>query len=541
MLNPAVKRFIMPFAPQKSREPLNAEVEEAAVYTWAERERSKGKGLIVRQPEEKLVFLAKLGYPLWLSPKNDVTYIFDGLRNHEFSASYFELPSTTVFLESLEASANTREEYISFLSDHNNYFSQPKKERQLSVSDLIAELDFKKEFNVYRREALEITSQIANYALLLPNLEEPTISARLTEIAALQAAAKENVEKLPECLRRLNKITSQYITELDYAAEAVKDEAAAKIKAQGEFINPKVAALTSEYKRRIKDLNKSFDLELEKYEKIKVKNEKSVENAETKISLYEREAKAQGSKNHVIYERRWKEKSVQTKKELSGLKKELKRAEKNSNNINRQKKMQNATLQQELEEEVRRLRQPILDLQAVRDAKMLVFKRETEKLLKMEKPVVDGLNGAIKLGDAIKAKFAMLGTMDQQLKNPALFYVSFYVACYQAGQDRRFILLPPSTANVQDFTSRLKGALGGSKIKQLLAPRFEAVSGLISSVQALAKRDAFLDSQIRDLGVKSNLLTNILARRKIFEGLLRLRSEGWLSDREYQATIDSLA
>jgi len=541
MLNAAVKRFILPFAPQKGREPLNAEVEEAAVYTLAELERSKGGGLILRQPEEKLVFLAKMGYPLWLFPKNDVTYIFDGLRNHEFSTSYFDLPSSKVFLDSLEANANTREEYMAFLSDHNNYFSQPKKERQLSVSDLIVELDFKKEFNAYRREASEVFGQIANYALLPPSLEETAISARLTEITGLKAAIREEVEKFPECLRRINKTTSQYITELDYAAGAVKDEGDAKIKAQEEFIHPKVAALTSEYKRQINNLNRSFDQELEKQEKIKGKNKKSIENAEGRINLYQREANVQASKNHLIYEKRWKEKSAQTKKELKGLRKELKRAEENVNKINRRKKIETTKMQQELEKEVQLLRQPLLDLQAVRDAKMLVFKRETEKLLNLEEPVVDGLNGSIKLGEAVYAKFAILSYLDPQLKSPAIFYVSFYVALYLAGPNRRFIFLPPSMANAENFATRLQGALGRSKIKHLLVPRFEAISDLISNLHALTKRDAFLDSQIRDLGERSNLLGNPLTRVKIFEGLLRLRSEGWLSDREYQVAIDSLA
>ncbi len=172
---------------------------------------------------------------------------------------------------------------------------------------------------------------------------------------------------------------------------------------------------------------------------------------------------------------------------------------------------------------------------------MLVFKRETEKLLKLEKPVVNGLNDAIKLGEAVNAKFALLGSVDQQLKSPALFYVPFYAAFYQSGSSSRFIFLPPSMTSADDFASKLKGAFGRSKIKQLLIPRFKAMSELIENVQVLAKQDPFLDRQIRSLGEKNNLLNSYLSRGKIAEGLLRLRSEGWLSDKEYQVVSDSLA
>ncbi len=115
MLNSALKRFMLPFAPQKSREPFNVEVEEAAVYALAELERMKGGGLIVKQPEEKLVFLTKIGYPLWLFPRNETSYLFDDLKNAQFAMSYNELPSAKAFMESLEANSKTREDFLAFL------------------------------------------------------------------------------------------------------------------------------------------------------------------------------------------------------------------------------------------------------------------------------------------------------------------------------------------------------------------------------------------------------------------------------------------
>ena len=71
--------------------------------------------------------------------------------------------------------------------------------------------------------------------------------------------------------KNINKTTSQYITELDYAAEAIRDEANAKIKAQEEFVNPQISKLNSEYKRQIADLTRSFDEEIESLEKLKAK------------------------------------------------------------------------------------------------------------------------------------------------------------------------------------------------------------------------------------------------------------------------------
>jgi len=50
-----------------------------------------------------------------------------------------------------------------------------------------------------------------------------------------------------------------------------------------------------------------------------------------------------------------------------------------------------------------------------------------------------------------------------------------------------------------------------------------------------------LDNQIRDLGEKNNLLNTDLARDNIAKGLVYLKHEGWLSDKEYQVLNTGLA
>jgi hypothetical protein len=331
------------------------------------------------------------------------------------------------------------------------------------------------------------------------------------------------------------------MTELDYAAEAVRDEANAKIKAQEEFVNPQIAKLNSEYKRRIADVTRSVDDDLERLEKLKLKTQKFIQSDEEKIKLYQREAENQALKEHRIYEKGWREKSSQAKKELNGLKKELKRIEKSVKNLIKQSKLETFKLQSELEAKIKLARQPLIELQAARDAKALSFRQETEKLIKQEKPVIEGLNGTIKLRETINANFDMLGFREPLLKSPVLFYVPFYVACYQAGSTNRYIFLPPSTTSAIGFAVKLKGAFGRSKIKELFIPRFKEIALLIDKVQVLVKQDSLLDNEIMELGEKNNLLYTESVREDIAKGLVYLKHEGWLSEREYQVLSISLA
>ena len=541
MINAAVKQFILPFSLQKDQEPFSFDVEAAAVYAVSELERSKGGGLIVKQPEEKLLFIAKMGYPLWLFPNSETTFIFDGLNDSELSVPYFELPPAKLFIERLEKNAKIPEDYRAFLSEYSDYFQPTKKEKEFIIKGLLDAADFKKEFIVYREEAVEVTDQSAKLALLAPKLVETTVSSIVTEIGKLQSSLREDAQNLSECLNLINKTTSQFITDLDYAAEAVSDEANAKIKAQEELVNPQVKKLTREYKKQITGLTKNFDEEIDSLKKLKAKTIKFIKNNEEKIKLYNRKAKTQARKKHLIYEKSWKQKSSQTKKELNGLKKELKQIENNIKNENTRKTKKISELKFGLENEINLARQPLLALEAAREAKALVFKQKAETLLGQEKPVVDGLNSVIKLGEAFNARFEMLGSRELQLESPALFYVPFYVARCQAGLNKRYSILPSSTTNQIGFSSKLKGAFGRSKIKQLLTPRFDEVTALIEQVQALAKQGSLLDGEIRELGEKNNLLNDKSTRDSIAKGLVYLKHEGWLSDREYQALSASLA
>ena len=65
-----IVKSVLPFSTlSKDRtEPFTDDMEKAAIYCLAELERSKGGGLIVKKPEEKLVFVSKFYYPILTVP-----------------------------------------------------------------------------------------------------------------------------------------------------------------------------------------------------------------------------------------------------------------------------------------------------------------------------------------------------------------------------------------------------------------------------------------------------------------------------------------
>jgi hypothetical protein len=531
------KRYLMPFFNPKNS---SAEVEAAAIFAFAESGRSKGGGLISRQPEEKLISLSKMGYPLWLAPKNELVFIFDGLSDTSRSVPYFEVPSVEGFIKSLEENSSPKENYYAFLEDHTNYFQKFTKEKQFIFRSLVVDIELKKEFTIFRREATEISGQV-NVGLLPPVLDESAILSMLSYFEKLQTAQRGETLKLPECIRLVYKTTGQYITELDYEAQAATEEMDAKIRALDEFVKPKVAQLNKAYKAKKQKITDDYDLELDRLQRQMIKAQKSIQNIEGKIKTFEREAKNHAEKNHKIYEKRWKEKSKQSQKEVKELKKDLKTVDAIFKKTIKQKSQEINQLNFQLDSEVKLMRQPLLDLQTAREDKIRIFKLESEKLLKLEKPVIEDLNKTLKLQEAFKASFEEFGFKDQSLKGAALFYVPFFLVCYQAAFTRRYVAAVPSTINTIDFSTKLKGAFGLSKTKDLLVPRFKAIAGLVSNIEEQSKHNLILESRLYDLAQRNNYLTMVSFRDNVSRGLVYLNHEGWLSDREQKILSSRLS
>jgi hypothetical protein len=109
------------------------------------------------------------------------------------------------------------------------------------------------------------------------------------------------------------------------------------------------------------------------------------------------------------------------------------------------------------------------------------------------------------------------------------------VACYEAGASRRYLFIAPSTIAGVDFSGKLKGAFGRSKIKDRLIPRFKSTTNLINNVKVFAKQNTVFENQLNDLSQKNNLLRTGLFMEKVASGLGYLKNTGWLSDKEQQA------
>jgi hypothetical protein len=97
MLTDRPKQCILPFQRDHTEQ-----VEAGAILALAELERTKSSGFINKRLGEKILFIAKSGYPLWLYSRNGKTYFFDGINNSNFIISYAKLPSAQTLKQDLQ-------------------------------------------------------------------------------------------------------------------------------------------------------------------------------------------------------------------------------------------------------------------------------------------------------------------------------------------------------------------------------------------------------------------------------------------------------
>lgn len=539
----AFKQFILPFSvlSENRKEPFTADLKAAALFSLAEFERSKSGGLLSKKPEENISFIAETGYPLWLFPWSETTLVFDGLNRSSFTLNYPEIPDVNSFIENLKRCSKTRETYSAFLGDHINYFQAPTTEKSITIKGLIGDPEFLDEFDSYRHEATPIEDQPDSVILLSPLIDETTISSTLDELRTLYISFKGDKDRLRQSIKLLNTATRHYIKVLHDKTRAIKVDYKVRIKAQEEIITPKIAQLKEKYDKQIVQSTKKFEKQHLPLQKRKVKLEKSHEQALMKIEDYKLEAKSRAEKDDAVGEQKWKEKANEKKKELSQIDEQLKEAEKDLRDLGDRKSLEIFNFRSELETETREARQPLLDLESDREAKIQLCRLEIEKLEQQTKLMLDLLGRATKLREIGIENFEKLGIkQDSELTDVVLFYIPFYAVLFNMESKKRYRFYPPSKANNVSLSAKLKGALGRSKIKQLLVPRFDIISSLVDTLQVLVQQNTVFETEISEIGEKANILGVTSMPERIRKGLEHLKGEGWISEKEYQILVERI-
>ncbi len=529
-----VKKFILPYSASINGKGLDtSDIELAAVYAVAETDRRKGG--ILRHAKEEIEFIAKIGYPLLSFPHSKNVFLFDGLNVSKYSLPHADIGNVDTFTDSLKASSKNSESYIAFVAEHAQCFAEPNAKNSLELKGLITDPAFLEEFSLHREEARLSHDEFAMVGLLTPRINEPALLSITEEIAGMSSTFRKEIKELKGNIQFLGKTSLAFHDEIQSQIKAVKEESALEIKEEEARIAPQLKTIEKQYNNERIDLAGSLeDKKVPLHTEI-IRLKKSISEVDRRIAKY-----SETAKSDEVGKETWKLKIKKAKEDRSDIEKQIKTKEKTIEDLEKKQASETAKLKAALEAEVLKTRSNIVDLEASRDAKILLMRQDIVTLEKNTKLLCDRVMGIIKnresnIGDL--EKIHTTSCSDELDK--ALFYVPNYVICYNSGEKRRYVSLPPSSINEAGISAKLKGALGVAKIKSCFSPRLKEMAFLAETVEKQSAEDSIFETELKQLGESNNILTAGLLGDGIERGLLALKDKGWLSDKEFGAVVAS--
>jgi hypothetical protein len=536
-LSQETARLILPFATLASNriEAFLDETEKAAVFCLAELERAKGGGIIAKHPPEKTNFISKIHYPLWLFPFHETNLIFDGLKRNSLTLPYPSIQDIQAFMDGVDRSSSSRQAYQAFLIDNTNYFQiSSQEEKKQTVEGLIADENFQHDFNSYLSEAESLNASSPEMAVLPPTINEAFIISATDELESLRIKFSNEVNLLNKSMKLLNATTKGFVETIQQEIKEVKATFEKELEKRRGPVEEQVKEIRRKCDTEITLASKSFEKELLKLQKEKVKHENARDQLSRKIAYAEAEVKTSAAKKNDAEERRWKEEKKKRKKEHSNAESEIKKVEKQIKDTEDKKASELFRIRSERDAKIQEATKELVEIESSRDAKVQVLMQETEKIKGLTAEIIKQIDTASKLRESSLTAFEKYG-IAKKYNRTTLVYMPFYLVCFQSGTRKRYVHFPPSTVSNVKLSVKLKGALGMAKIKQLFSPRSNALVSLLNKLLLMLEENAVLEREVGEDAAKSDLLRAKDAVESIRSGLTRLKEEGWLSEKEYEA------
>ncbi len=530
-----VTELILPFAvPAEDRaKTFTKDMERAAIFYLAESEREKGERRILKKPAEDLVFIAEACYPIWLVAWRERTLLFDGLGVIAHTLFYDILPDVKAFQVNLQESAKTREAYSAALSHNANYFRVFVGKEEETLDGLITSPDLIEDFGALFKGAKEIEKPIVEKAILSPTLNISDISTSIEELSNFRAKLGKDISDLSEGMKMLNATTREQVKVIRIGIKETKNEFDQEIAKVKPLITERVQRIEKKCHTEIAKVSKDFERQFHVLYKDRVKLEKKRERLNRQIERYETEIKTCRLQKDEGEELAWKHKLDKTKKELPVLQKDLKSLNRKVEETETAKKLEIAKLRSECDINIEEAAKDLRELEASREARIGMKRQEIKSLEDVTSAIINQMNEKAGLKKKMLKELEKIGSPKNR-KEYALLHLPFYLTCYETKMKKRYVVYPPSVVGSMGILTKLKGALGATKMKSFLQSRSKPVTTLINQLLPLIEENPVFEKQITDAGLQANFLKEKESRDLIKKGLEELKEERWISKSELQ-------
>ena len=530
-----IRKLILPFAVAgKDRfKPFTKDMEMAAIFYFAERDRKKGEGRVLKKPEEKLAFIAETCYPIWLIPWRGRTLIFDGLEFTNPSISYDVIPDVKAFDNDVQASSKSREAYCAALSQNASYFQNFAGKEGKTIEGLITNPKFTQDLIVYLQDAEEIGKGATTKAILFPTLDESEVSVSIDELSELRDKVKEEIKNLSRSMKLLSKGTREQVKALQAEMKETMKKFDQRIKKVRPKVMEKIKRIRERRDEEVTRISKKYDRKLRSLHQNRVRIERTLERLSTDIERIEADIKGCRERKDEAGEFQLTQKLDEIKKRLPVLDKEIKGIDRNIENVEDAKKIEVSRARTKPDDRVEEAMKDLRDIEAAKEARTRLEQQELASLEEMTSSIIKQINAMIKTKEGALNEIDSIGALERRRKY-VLVYLPVYFVCYETEVGKRYVVYPPSWVGSMGIKTKLKGVFGAGKMKSFLQSRSQAIATLLDRLVDLTQENPVFEKEITEAGIKANILRTTELQVGIRKGLTELGDEGWISENEFQ-------
>ncbi|MCZ2808931.1 MAG: hypothetical protein O2V44_06225 [Candidatus Bathyarchaeota archaeon] len=530
-----IRKLILPFAVAgKDRfKPFTKDMEMAAIFYFAERDRKKREGRVLKKTGEKLAFIAETCYPIWLIPWRGRTLIFDGLEFTNPSISYDVLPDIKAFDNDVQASSKSREAYCAALSQNASYFQNFAGKEGKTIEGLITNPKFTQDLIVYLQDAEEIGKGATTKAILFPLLDESEVSVSIDKLSELRDKVKEEIKNLSRSMKLLSKGTREQVKALEAEMKESIKEFNKRIKKVKPKVMEKIKKIQERRNEEITRIAKKYDRKLRSLHQERVRIERTLERLSTDIERIEADIKGCREHKDEAGEFQLTQKLDEIKKRLPVLDKEIKGIDRNIENVEDAKKIEVSRARSKPDDRLEEAMKALRDIEAAKEARTRMEQQELASLEEMTSSIIKQIDAMIKTKEGALNEIDSIGALERRRKY-ALVYLSVYFVCYETEVGKRYVVYPPSNVGSMGIKTKLKGVFGAGKMKSFLKSRSLAIATLLDRLVDLTQENPVFEKEITEAGIKANILRTTELQVGIKKGLTELRDDGWISENEFQ-------
>jgi hypothetical protein len=530
-----IRKLILPFAVAgKDRfKPLTKDMEMAAIFYFAERDRKKGEGRVLKKPEEKLAFIAETCYPIWLIPWRGRTLIFDGLEFTNPSISYDVLPDIKAFDNDVQASSKSREAYLAALSQNASYFQNFAGKEGKTIKGLVTNPNFTQDLMDYLQDAEEIGKGATTKAILSPLLDESEVSVSIDELSELREKVEEEIKNLSRSMKLLSKGTREQVKALQAEMKETIKKFDKRIKKLKPKVMEKIKKIQERRDEEVTRISKKHDRKLRSLHQNRVRIERTLERLSTDIERIEADIKVAREHKDEAGEFQLTQKLDAIKKRLPVLDKEIKAIDRKIENVEDAKKIEVSRARSKPDDRVEEAMKNLRDIEAAKEARTRLEHQELASLEEMTSSIIKQIDAMIKTKEAALNEIDSIGALERRRKY-ALVYLPVYFVCYETEVGKRYVVHPPSNVGSMGIKTKLKGVFGAGKMKSFLQSRSQAIATLLDRLVDLTQENPVFEKEITEAGIKANILRTTELQVGVRRGLTELRDEGWISENEFQ-------